>query len=157
MHMSSHCSFLFFLFKQATIHNLLISHDNSPLFTKNLEKTLILISSGYYNCPKTNPKQCFRILFCLFVFFGRGAYYGRCENKEFDTKFSNKMKSCTILISLLISCPPMYYVLTIDLVIWCMRKWCCLCWHGCQHICLKHGWIHAGVRVISFGHFSFLL
>ena len=86
--------FFLFLFKEATIHNLPISHDNPPCFTKNLEKPLFLIPLGIIVAPREIQNSASAsFLVCLFVcFFGRGAYYGRCENEEFETKFSNKEK-----------------------------------------------------------------
>ena len=67
--------FFLFLFKEATIHNLPISHDNPPCFTKNLEKPLFLIPLGIIVAPREIQNSASASFFvCLFVclFFWEG-------------------------------------------------------------------------------------
>ena len=65
--------FFLFLFKEATIHNLPISHDNPPCFTKNLEKPLFLIPLGIIVAPREIQNSASASFFvCLFVFFWGG-------------------------------------------------------------------------------------
>ena len=117
--------FFLFLFKEATIHNLPISHDNPPCFTKNLEKPLFLIPLGIIVAPREIQNSASASFFvCLFVclfFLGGGLITGDVKMRSLRQSLVIK-KSCSILISQLTSCPLMHYVLTIDLVIWCMRK-----------------------------------